>query len=117
MDRREDAEIIIEARTGGIGVAHLEFLLGLSSITVPTEGVASIPFETPELALLKSTKQFGYASVAFVAYWRDTGEVVSSSGPFVGRTARKDYWILGFGPQTVGNIPPTEKAPPVAAGK
>jgi hypothetical protein len=117
VDRREDAEIIVEARTGGIGVDHLEFLLGLSSLNIPTEGVANVPIETPELAILKSTKQFGYASVAFVAYWRDTGEVVSSSGPFVGRTARKDYWILGFGPQTVGNIPPTEKAPPIAAGK
>jgi len=112
VERREDAEIIVEPRTGGIGVNHYEFLLGLSSITVPTEVVASIPFQTPELAALKSTKQYGFASVAIVAYWRDSGEVVAGVGPFIGRTSRADYWVLGFGPRTVGDIPPTQTGPP-----
>ncbi len=112
VDRKQDADIVLEVRTGGVGVDYLEFLLGLSSITVPTEGVASIPFETPELALVKSVKQFGFASVAIVAYWQDTGEVVVSSGPFVGRTAREDYWLFGLKTHTVGNIPPAQKPPP-----
>jgi hypothetical protein len=112
VDRKEDADIVLEARTGGISVDHEEFLLGIPNLTVPTEGVASIPFETPELAFLKSTKQFGFASVAIVAYWRNTGEVVAGSGPFVGRTNREDYWILGLGPRTVGNIPPVDKDAP-----
>jgi hypothetical protein len=112
VDKREDAEIVVEARSGGISVNREDYLLGLASITIPSEGVASIPFTTPELALVKSTKQFGYASVAIVAYWRDTGEVVSTSGPFVGRTARKDYWIFGFALTPVGNIPPTQNPPP-----
>ena len=114
MERREEAEIIVEPRTGGISVDHQEFLLGLSSLTIPTEVVADVPFQTPELAILKSTKQYGFASVAFVAYWRDTGELVASSGPFVGRTSREDYWIFGMGPRTVGNIPPAQKPPPSA---
>jgi hypothetical protein len=84
-------------------------LIGLASVTIPTEGVASIPINTPELAILKSTKQYGYASVAFVAFWRDTGEIAASSGPFVGRTAREDYWVFGFGPNTVGDIPPAQR--------
>jgi hypothetical protein len=109
VESRQEAEVIVEARTGGISVDHEEDLLGLASITIPTEVVATVPFTTPELAILKSTKQYGYASVAIVAYWRDTGEIVSSSGPFVGRTNREDYWILGMGPRTVGNIPPAQK--------
>jgi hypothetical protein len=112
VDRREDAEIIVEPRTGGIGINHYEFLLGLGSVTIPTEVVANVPFETPELGILKSTKQFGFASVAIVAYWRDTGEVVAGVGPFVGRTSRADYWVLGLGPRTVGNIPPAQSATP-----
>jgi hypothetical protein len=112
VEKKEEAEVIVEARTGGISVDHEETLLGLASITIPTEVVATVPFTTPELGILKSTKQFGYASVAIVAYWRDTGEVVSSSGPFVGRTNRFDYWILGMDAGTVGNIPPAQKAPP-----
>ena len=112
VDRREDAEIIVEARSGGISVNREDYLLGLANVTIPTEGVASIPFTTPELALLKSTKQFGFASVAIVAYWRDTGEIVTSSGPFIGRTARKDYWVFGYALTPVGNIPPTQTPPP-----
>jgi len=117
MEKPEDAEIIVEPRSGGISVDHLEYLLGIPNLTIPTEGVASVPFTTPELAIVKSTKQFGFASVAFVAYWRDSGELVASSGPFVGRTDRQDYWILGLGPKTVGNIPPTQSAPPAAAAQ
>lgn len=112
VDRKQDADVVLEVRTGGVGVDHQEFLLGLSSLTIPTEGVANIPIETPELALVKSTKQFGFASIAVVGYWQDTGEVVASSGPFVGRTAREDYWLFGFGPHTVGNIPPAQTPPP-----
>jgi hypothetical protein len=114
VERRDQAEIVVEPRTGGISVDHLEYLLGIPNLTIPTEGVASVPFQTPELAILKSIKQFGFASVAFVAYWRDTGELVTSSGPFVGRTNRQDYFIFGVGLQPVGNIPPAQPPPPAA---
>jgi hypothetical protein len=112
VDKKQDAEIVVEARTGGISVNRLDYLLGLANVTIPTEGVASIPFTTPELALLKSSKQFGFASIAIVAYWRDSGEVVASSGPFVGRTNRQDYWIFGVALRPVGNIPPAQPAAP-----
>jgi hypothetical protein len=106
VDQKQNADIVVEARTGGISVNRLDYLLGISQITVPTEGVASVPFTTPELAILKSTKQFGFASVAIVAFWRDSGEIVSASGPFVGRTSRQDYWVFGVALRPVGNIPP-----------
>jgi hypothetical protein len=63
---------------------------------------------TPELAIVKTTRQKGYASIAYIAYWADTGEVIASSGPFVGRTYREDLWIFGAGPRTTGNIAPTK---------
>ena len=117
VDKKEEAEIVVEPRTGGISVNRQDFLLGLANVTIPTEGVASVPFTTPELAILKTSKQFGFASIAIVAYWRDSGEVAAASGPFVGRTARQDYWIFGFGPNTVGNIPPAQKPVPESSGK
>jgi hypothetical protein len=117
VEQKGDSEVIVEPRTGGVSVNRQEFLIGIANLTIPTEGVVSVPLTTPELALLKSTKQFGFASVAIVAYWRDTGEVVAASGPFVGRTNRQDYWICGFGPNTVGNIPPAQKPLPESSGK
>lgn len=114
---REGATVIVEVRSGGVGIDRYEFLLGLPAATLgsaassaasSTASVATAS-ATPELAILKTTKQRGFASVAIVAYRAKTGELVAQSGPFIGRTLREDYWIFGTGPRTVGNIPPSEK--------
>lgn len=109
--KREDAEIILEVRSGGLGIDRLDFLLGLPPLYVPwiNDEQTNLPVALPELAIIKNTRQRGFASVAFVAYWADTGEVFASSGPYVGRTLREDWWFFGTGPKTVGNIPPTER--------
>lgn len=111
--KREEAKIILEPRSGGVGIDRYDWLLGIPAVAIPftSAGVAGVPLTTPELALLKKQRQRGYASVAFVAYWAATGELIAASGPAVGRTHRADYWILGTGPRTVGDIPPTEKEP------
>ena len=115
VERREAAQIILELRSGGVGIDRLEFLLGIPSVALPSTagGVAGAggasPLLTPELSILKSTRQYSFASVAFVAYWADTGELLISSGPFVGKRYREDWWIFGTGPRTVGDIPPTER--------
>jgi hypothetical protein len=112
VEKRDQAEIVLEVRSGGVGVDRLEFLLGIpasyfSGLTgVGTNG---IPLATPELALLKTTRQNGFASVAYVAYVAKTGELVAASGPFVGRTKREDFWLFGTGPRTLGDIPPVER--------
>jgi hypothetical protein len=109
-NKRDEAEIIVEVRSGGLGIDRLDFLLGLPSIYAPwlTEN-GDVPVAIPELAIVKNTRQRGFASVAFVAYWADTGEVFASSGPFIGRTMREDWWFFGTGPKTLGNIPTTER--------
>jgi len=113
MPEREAAQIILEVRSGGVGIDRSDYLLGLPSLVLSAtddgdSSSASTPIATPELALLKNINQVGVASVAFIAYWADSGEVVATSGPFIGRTMRDDWWIFGFGPRTVGNIPTTD---------
>lgn len=112
-ESREQASVIVEARTGGVGIDRYEFLLGLPSVAVSgaigAGGGGDIPLVTPELAILKSTRQLAFSSVAFVAYRNNGGELISQSGPFVGKRLRADYWILGTGPNTVGDIPPADK--------
>jgi len=113
-DKREAAQIVIEMRSGGVGIDRLEFLLGIPSFGLSAIAGAAAAANgsqgiTPELAILKSTRQYSFATVAFVAYWADTGELLTSSGPFVGKRYREDWWIFGTGPRTVGDIPPTER--------
>ena len=113
VSKRDDAQVIMELRSAGLGIDRLEFLLGIPAIYVNQASAGAsaggLPLATPELAIIKSTKQRGFASVAYVAYWADTSEVLASSGPFIGRTYRDDWWIFGLGPRTVGNIPPAKQ--------
>src|SRR5207237_1088131 len=111
VEKREQAEVILEVRSGGIGIDRLEYLLGIPSLYLQRNeaGNTQVPVATPELAIFKNTRQKGFAAIAFVAYWADTGELVASSGPFLGKTFREDWWIFGIGPKTLGNIPPAEK--------
>jgi len=109
MPNKDQAQVVLEVRSGGISVDHEEYLLGIPSVFLPGETGTAVSITTPELAILKSTKQYGYASVAIVAYLNKTGEVLALSGPYVGKTFREDYWILGTGPNTRANVPSAEK--------
>jgi len=110
----KDVEIIMEVRTPGIGIDRYDSILGIPSIGAgagPTSAAAGVPlggFMTPEIALVKEIRQVSFASVAYVAYWANTGEVVASSGPSIGRAYRDDWWLFGFGPRTLGDIPPVD---------
>jgi len=108
---REEAEVIVEVRSGGVGIDRYEFLLGIPSIPLgavaSAAGAPPMQVTTPEFALIKNTRQWGTASVALVAYWADTGEIVTASGPFVGRSHREDWWFFGSGPKSISDIPPT----------
>jgi len=110
----KEAEIILELRSEGIGIDRYDSIIGIPSFGAPsaaTSAATSVPMVgivTPELAIVKETKQISFASIAYVAYWAGTGEVVASSGPSLGRAWRDDWWILNFGPRTVGTIPPVE---------
>ena len=113
VDKRDQAEIVLEVRSGGVGVDRLEFLLGIPAAYFSgftgNVGPGGVPLATPELAIVKSTRQNGFASIAFVAYVAKTGELIAASGPFVGRTKREDFWFFGTGPRTVGDIPPAQR--------
>ena len=111
---KEQAQVILEMRSGGLSINRLDFNLGVPAVYIPgssNSSISSVVLSTPDLSLFKSVKQHGYGSVAFVAYWKDTGELLSVSGPFVGRSYRNDYFIFGFALPTIGDIPPTEPMP------
>ena len=111
-DPNRPAQIIVEVRSGAIGVNRQEYVLGVTGQSLPVgsldAGSIDIPIVLPEFAIIRNLKQRGFAAVSITAYWKDTGELVASSGPFVGRTERTDYWFFGIGPRTSGDIPPVE---------
>lgn len=110
----EGAEIILEVRSAGVGIDRYDSIVGIPALgttAATTSAVAGVPTAgiiTPELALVKEIKQVSFASIAYVAYWANTGEVVASSGPSLGRAWRDDWWLFGFGPRTIGTVPPVD---------
>ncbi len=105
MNTREEANVVVEVRNAILGVDRFEYLLGIPAIRAPGADVESVPLLLPELAILKNLRQRGYSSVALVAFYTETGAILDESGPVVGETSREDYWFLGIGPQTSGDIP------------
>lgn len=111
---REESDIVVEVRSGGVGIDRTGLLVGIPSVLIQAgnndrDGETTVPLATPELALLKNIDQKGIASVAYIAYWRDSGEVITSSGPHVGWSQREDWSFLGLGQRVVGDIPPTDE--------
>jgi len=110
----QGAEIILEVRSAGVGIDRYDSIVGIPALgatSATTSAVAGVPTTgiiTPELALVKEIKQVSFASISYVAYWTNTGEVVASSGPSLGRAWRDDWWLFGFGPRTIGTIPPVD---------
>src|SRR5690606_29373154 len=104
VQSRADAEIILEVRSGGIGIDRQDKIFGILG-TTSLGSAGGVPLVIPEFAIVKWLDQFGYASIAYAAYWADTGELAAASGPTVGQTSRSDFWILGVGPRTSGDIP------------
>ncbi len=103
------ADVVMEVRSPGLGIDRYEYLLGVPSLVLAAGSVTGTPTEapliTPELAIIKNLQQKGYGSIAYVAYWRDTGEVVAADGPKVGQSERDDWWFFGSGPRSRGTVP------------
>jgi hypothetical protein len=116
VPERELADVVVEVRSGGVGIDRYGFLLGAAASILPSSVVtgdsddASLPIATPELSILKNMDQRAIAGVSYVAYWRDTGEIVAASGPYIGRAFRDDWWYFGLGPKSRGDIPPVQES-------
>jgi hypothetical protein len=97
-DRREDADYIVEARSGGVGTDRREVLFGIPT-TKMTDAIA-----IPEIAFAKKVEQQAIAKVALYAYNRLTGEPVWQSGASPAVSQVKDVWVLGTGPTRKGSL-------------
>lgn len=99
----DEADYILELRSGTVGVNRNEYVLGIPASELPTPfGAAPIP----EAALFKSTNQAGASRVSFVVYRRDDRRLMYASGPTYGFSHEKAWWVLGAGPTIRDNVKP-----------
>jgi hypothetical protein len=106
-DKKEEAELVVEARAGAIGTDRHDVLFGTPATSVSLGALSPIPglpSQVPEIALAKRTDQMGVAKIAVFAYERASGVPVWQSGSDVVASKSRDLWVFGTGPFQRGNV-------------
>ena len=88
------AEIIVEARSLGLGIDDSKTMIGIPAIPVPVPSVGI--FKTPALPLFKHDKQRGIAGFSLTGIEAATGKHVFSVGPIIGNAVHSDMSLIGF---------------------
>ena len=101
IEKREDADVIVEARAGAVGTDRNDLLLGVPATSVSIAGNGT---SLPEMALAKRTDQRAVAKVSLFAYERATGRPVWQSGFQNVASHTRDRWMFGTGPFQDGDI-------------
>ncbi|NBW86090.1 MAG: hypothetical protein EBR23_04475 [Planctomycetia bacterium] len=101
VEKREDADVIVEARAGAVGTDRNDLLLGVPATSVSIAGNGT---SLPEMALAKRTDQRAVAKVSLFAYERATGRPVWQSGFQNVASHTRDRWMFGTGPFKDGDI-------------
>jgi hypothetical protein len=103
FDKREDAEVVVEARVGALASDSHEITYGLpasnalSSAAAAMGSTAPLP-AIPEIALAKRTQNDGAAKLALFAFDAQTREPLWQSGVMLSKTSTAHTWLLGAGP-------------------
>lgn len=92
VNDKEQAQAILEIRSGALSMDDHEFLVGIPSfgIPIPLAGQLTVP----ELALFKKGTAKGVAKFAAVGYDAKTGVLIHSSGEKYGFSARTEWVVL-----------------------
>jgi hypothetical protein len=105
--RMEEADIILEPRSGALSIDSSSSVLGIPASASPVPMAGSV--QIPEIAIFKSEKQFSIAKLALLAYERESRQHVMSSGPLVGRANIKYYKFLGYISYTKTTVPEKQR--------
>lgn len=109
VEKREDADIVCEARCGALGTDGHSVIYGIpasngfGAASSLIAGVPSIP-AIPEISLAKRELKSAASKVAIFAYTRDTHEPVWQSGIAQAGSSARDTWFMGIGPWQYGTI-------------
>jgi hypothetical protein len=109
QDANPEADVIIEARIGTLGLDAHRVTFGvpennaLSSAASLIPGAPKIP-SIPEIAVARRQAREAAAKVAAFAYDRETKRPIWQSGVNHSLATAKDTWVMGVGPFQGGTI-------------
>lgn len=103
VDAAGDAEVIVEARSGGLSIDSGNSLVGVPQIPFPIPAAGTLV--TPEAPLYKSDRQYSFAKLALLAYDAKTRKHLFSTGALIGKSHHHYYRFFGFFDWTVTDLP------------
>lgn len=94
----EEADVVIEVRSGAVGTNSSNSFVGIPEITIP--GM----FATPEIKLVNRVNQTGMAKIGLVAYDAKTHQVLGDGGVSLARSDENNWFVFGVGPWQSGTV-------------
>lgn len=95
----DEADVVIEVRSGGVGTDTEESFVGIPSVGIPGMAV-----EIPDIKLISRNTQLGTAKIGLVAYDPKTGAAVGLGGQSSALTKNDNLYVLGVGPFRSGAV-------------
>lgn len=96
--KAEDADVIMEARSGGVGTDMSEKYLGIPEIALP--GLLTLP----EIRFAENKAQQGYAKLGLVVLDAKSKTMLGAGGVTTARSDDNNWYVLGVGPFQNGTI-------------
>ena len=96
--KSEEADIILEPRSGVVGTDMADTFLGVPEITLP--GVMTLP----EIRLANKEHQQGFAKLGMVVLDAKTGQVLGDGGVSLAHADDNNWYVMGMGPWQNGTI-------------
>jgi hypothetical protein len=94
----DDADIVLEIRSGGVGTDTADSFLGTPAIAMP--GMLAIP----EIKLVSKTNQSAVAKIGLAAYDAKTMRLLGDGGTSLSKSTDNNWHVLGIGPYQNGSV-------------
>lgn len=96
--KAEEADIVLEVRSGGVGTDLSNSFAGMPGLTLP--GMISIP----EVRLVSRDRQKGLAKIGLVAYDAKTMQILGGGGIATSISDDNNWYVFGVGPYRTGSL-------------
>jgi hypothetical protein len=94
----DDAEVVLEVRSGGVGTDASSSYLGIPEITLP--GMLTLP----EVKLINRDSQKAVAKIGLVAYDASNKRILGDGGVTTARADDSNTFVFGVGPWQNGTL-------------
>lgn len=98
VTKPEEADVVLELRSGAIGTDMADAFLGSPEIVLP--GMMTLP----EIRLISRSQQTAMAKIGLVAYNAKTQQLLGEGGISASKSDDNNWFVMGVGPYQNGSV-------------